>query len=122
MKNIEENIKVLNSFKTLGLTICMDDFGTGYSSLNYLLKLPLDNIKIDKTFVDVLLSGMKEAEMIKAIVSIGASFSYNTVAEGIETKEQEDMLRILGVDYGQGYYFCKPMTKESLVKKFTLSS
>ena len=122
MKNIEENAKILNNLKKLGLTICMDDFGTGYSSLNYLLKLPLDNIKIDKTFVDVVLSGQKEAEMIKAIVSIGKSFSYNTVAEGIETKEQEDTLRILGVDYGQGYYFCKPMTKENLVEKFALSS
>ena len=122
MKNIEENAKILNSLKKLGLTICMDDFGTGYSSLNYLLKLPLDNIKIDKTFVDVVLSGKKEAEMIKAIVSLGKSFNYNTVAEGIETKEQEDMLKILGVNYGQGYFFCKPLTKEVLVKKFGLSS
>ena len=122
MQNIEENAIILNSLKKLGLTICMDDFGTGYSSLNYLLKLPLDNIKIDKTFVDVVLSGKKEAEMIKAIVSLGRAFGYGIVAEGIETKEQEDTLRILGVDYGQGYYFCKPMTKENLVKKFTLSS
>ena len=60
--------------------------------------------------------------MIKAIVSIGKSFNYNTVAEGIETKEQENILKILGVDYGQGYFFCKPLTKENLVKKFGSTS
>ncbi|MFK5881507.1 MAG: EAL domain-containing protein [Sulfurospirillum sp.] len=121
MRNIEENAKILSEIKKMGITICMDDFGTGYSSLNYLIQLPIDNIKIDKTFVDVIFSGKKELEMIKAIVSISDNFNFHTIAEGIETKEQEEILKNLGVDLGQGYYFSKPLPKEELVAKFKLS-
>ena len=118
MRNIEENVKILSEFSSAGFTICMDDFGTGYSSLNYLIQLPIDNIKIDKTFVDVIFSGKKELEMIKSIISISDNLDFRTIAEGIETQEQEDLLRELGVDFGQGFYFSKPLSKRELLAKF----
>lgn len=116
MRNIKENVKILDKFSSLGFKICMDDFGTGYSSLNYLVQLPINNIKIDKTFIDVIFSGKKELEMIKSILSISQNLDFRTIAEGIETQEQEDLLRDIGVDFGQGFYFSKPLSKEELVK------
>jgi EAL domain-containing protein (putative c-di-GMP-specific phosphodiesterase class I) len=118
MRNIENNIKILKSIKKSGLQICLDDFGTGYSSLNYLIRLPIDNIKIDKSFIDLMFKGDKERGMIKTIKSISDNFGYHTVAEGIESEEQEIALSIIGINYGQGYHFCKPLTKEELIKRF----
>lgn len=118
MRNIEENVKILNEFSSAGFTICMDDFGTGYSSLNYLVQLPINNIKIDKTFVDVIFSGKKELEMIKSIISISDNLDFLTIAEGIETQEQEDLLKHLGVDFGQGFYFSKPLPKKELLTRY----
>ncbi len=118
MRNVEENIKLLKEIKKLGFIFCLDDFGTGYSSLNYLVQLPIDNIKIDKSFIDIMFNGDKEAGMIKTIKSISDNFGYNTVAEGIETKDQESALEHMGIDYGQGFYFSKPLRKDELLKKF----
>lgn len=122
MRDIENSIKTLNRFREIGFKISLDDFGTGYSSLNYLIKLPIDDLKIDKSFVDVMLDGKQELGMIKAIVSISKNFGFKTIAEGIETLEQENILKEIGVDLGQGYYFSKPLKKEDLIAKFGLSS
>lgn len=105
-KSIEEIVFVLNKLRNLGFKILIDDFGTGYSSLQYLQKLPIDIIKIDKSFVDNLNSN--DIGIIKSVVAISKSFNYKTIAEGIETEEQKKTLRDLGVDMGQGYLFSKP--------------
>ncbi len=105
-KSIEEIVEVLKKLKDLGFKILIDDFGTGYSSLQYLQRLPIDIIKIDKSFVDNLNSN--DVGIIKSVVAISKSFNYKTIAEGIETKAQEDSLLKLGVDMGQGYLFSKP--------------
>lgn len=105
IENMKDTKKSLNELQNLGFKILIDDFGTGYSSLQYLQKLPIDIIKIDKSFVSSL---DDNDSIIKAIVALSKSFNYITVAEGIETKEQEDKLIELGVDLGQGYLFSKP--------------
>jgi diguanylate cyclase (GGDEF)-like protein/PAS domain S-box-containing protein len=109
MKNIVDIQKTLQELRILGIKIIIDDFGTGYSSMQYLQKLPIDIIKIDKSFVDPLSKNDNQA-IIKAIIAISKSFDYKTVAEGIETQEQEDILLNLGIDFGQGFLFSKPKT------------
>lgn len=114
MKNIEEAIVIMKEMKKFGFRIVIDDFGTGYSSMAYLKKLPIDVLKIDKSFVDDICVDSSDVKIVKAILSIAKSFNYDIVAEGIETKEQEDKLMELGVKVGQGYYFSKPKRKEEL--------
>lgn len=113
MKNIMDIQDTLNKLREIGFKIIIDDFGTGYSSMHYLQKLPIDIIKIDKSFIDDLTTSNNQS-VIKAIIAISKSFGYKTVAEGIESKEQEDILLKLGVDFGQGYLFCRPKQLSNL--------
>jgi len=106
IQNLEEIVEKLKELKKLGVKILIDDFGTGYSSLQYLQKLPVDMIKIDKTFVNKL--NRNDQDIIKAVVAISKSFGYITIAEGVETKEQEEILKELGVDLAQGFLFSQP--------------
>ncbi|NOX14837.1 MAG: EAL domain-containing protein [Epsilonproteobacteria bacterium] len=115
MQNMEENSKLLNGLKKLGCEIIIDDFGTGYSSLNYLKNLPISNLKIDKSFIDNICTDINDIKITKAIIGIANSFNYAIVAEGIETREQEEVLMDLGVKIGQGFLFSKPKTKEELL-------
>ena len=108
---------VLDELKTieqLGVEISMDDFGTGYSSLHMLQNLPINELKIDKSFIDTLLSDSSSALMVKTIINLAKIMQMRTVAEGVETKEQLLKLRELGCDIYQGYFFAKPMPKEEL--------
>jgi EAL domain-containing protein (putative c-di-GMP-specific phosphodiesterase class I) len=90
----------------------MDDFGTGYSSLSYLHKLPIDTLKIDRSFIMDL--GLREEalEIVRTIVTLAHSLRMQVVAEGVETQEQVVMLRGLGCEYAQGFYFSKPVDGE----------
>ena len=87
----------------------MDDFGTGYSSLNLLRKLPLDFLKIDKSFVDEILEHESAKELVSKIVEIANSLGMGVVAEGVETQEQLEVLRTMGCTYAQGYLIAKPL-------------
>ncbi len=109
IRNEEQAIELLNSFREMGVRIALDDFGTGYSSLSYLRKLPIDALKVDRSFVrDLVLDG--ESEMVlDAIVDLARKLKLLVVAEGVETEEQLEILRRLGVDMVQGYYYAKPM-------------
>lgn len=109
--DIESNIITMNNLKKLGLRFSLDDFGTGYSSLSYLKKLPIDELKIDKSFVDGLPHSTEDIIIIKSIVSLAKAMSLNVVAEGVETREQFECLEALGCDLFQGYYFFKPMPR-----------
>jgi diguanylate cyclase (GGDEF)-like protein/PAS domain S-box-containing protein len=115
MKNIGDVNDALQKLRKAGFKILIDDFGTGYSSMNYIQKLPIDILKIDKSFIDDLKLD-DDNSIIKAIVAISKSFGYTTVAEGIEDKIQEDILAELNVDYGQGFYFCKPKKINDLLE------
>ncbi len=116
MQNSIQTAQILKQMKEYGFEIIVDDFGTGYSSINYLKNFPIDILKIDKSFVDEILTGKEEAKTIKAVLMVAKVFELTTVAEGIETKIQEDFLINLGVDLGQGYYFCKPKPKDEIIK------
>ncbi len=86
----------------------MDDFGTGYSSLSYLRKFPFDKIKIDRSFINDLPDKENAASIVRAILALSTSFGITTTAEGVETKEQLDVLRFEGCTEVQGYYFSTP--------------
>jgi len=115
MKNINHSTKLLKDLKELGFSISVDDFGTGHSSLNYLKLFPIDELKIDKSFVDDLPDDTNDVAIVKAIVALSQTMGYVNVAEGIENKEQEQFLKENGCKIGQGYYFCKPKVKSSLI-------
>ncbi len=116
MEYTENSLTILDDLRELGLKISIDDFGTGYSSMSYLKKLPIDTIKIDKSFVDEIDSDKNDYEITKAIIALSSSLGYSVVAEGIETQEQEDVLDELDCDKGQGYYFCKPLPAQNLLE------
>ena len=94
----------------LGVELSLDDFGTGYSSLSYLHQLPLDNLKVDRSFVSRIPQDSDGAKIIQTIVWLAQHLDLTTVAEGIETSDQFSFLRDMGCRYGQGYLFAKPLT------------
>ena len=119
MKNTENNIKILQKFREYGFTISIDDFGTGYSSMSYLKRLPIDTLKIDKSFVDDIgLGNSLDDSIVDAIVSLAKKLHYTIVAEGVETKIQEDFLANCGCELGQGYLFSKPVKIEEIIERY----
>ncbi len=98
----------MDALKALGVRISLDDFGTGYSSLNVLKRLPLDQLKIDQSFVHDLLLDHSSASIVRAIVTLGDSLHLQVIAEGVETTEQRDALITLGCTHFQGYLFGRP--------------
>jgi len=119
MENTENNIKILQKFREYGFTISIDDFGTGYSSMSYLKRLPIDTLKIDKSFVDDIgLGNSLDDSIVDAIVSLAKKLHYTIVAEGVETKIQEDFLANCGCELGQGYLFSKPVKIEEIIERY----
>ena len=102
----------LMALKSLGISLAIDDFGTGYSSLSYLQRYPIDILKIDKAFVDVIDRGGEGPVLASAIVALGETLRLNTVAEGIERESQRAQLIALGCELGQGFLFSKPLDAE----------
>ncbi len=100
----------LTEFKTAGIRVAIDDFGTGYSSLSYLKKFELDYVKIDRSFVNNLSTDSDDMVLCEAIILMAHKLKLKVIAEGVETKEQERLLRQAGCDYGQGYLYSKPLT------------
>ena len=114
MRDVEATIATLWRLKNLGLQLAVDDFGTGYSSLSYLKRLPLDVLKIDRSFVTGLGQNSEDKAIVQAILSLAESLHLTVTAEGIETSEQASALRGWSCDRGQGYYFAKPLDAASL--------
>ncbi|MGF1482111.1 MAG: EAL domain-containing protein [Cyanophyceae cyanobacterium] len=115
-EDLEGAIALLQQLKALNLKLSIDDFGTGYSSLSTLHRFPIDTLKIDKSFVCRLEESSQYAEIVKTIVVLGHNLGLEIIAEGIETAAQMQMLRALGCEYGQGYLFAKPLSKEAVAK------
>lgn len=111
--NIRE--KALNKLKDLGFLVVLDDFGTGYSSLSYFGKFPVDILKLDKSFLSDI-TNWKTKTLVETVINLSHSFNVKVVGEGIETKEDLEILKSLNCDYIQGYYFYKPMSKEEIEK------
>ncbi len=112
MKDPEHSIKVLNELKTFGIKIAIDDFGTGYSSLGYLKKLPIDALKIDKSFISDITADPDAAALVMAIITLSHNLRLKVVAEGVETDEQLKFLHLVRCDELQGYLFSKPVSYE----------
>jgi diguanylate cyclase (GGDEF)-like protein len=105
IQDMDLTISLLKKLKQVGVSISVDDFGTGYSSLNYIKKLPVDNIKIDMSFIRDVAKDPDAASIITAITSLARSLQLTTIAEGVESEEQRNILHLLRCDLGQGFYF-----------------
>ena len=115
MKNIVHSMNILEKLKSIGFKISIDDFGTGHSSLSYLKRFPINELKIDKSFIDNVPEDKDDISIVKAILALSSSLEYVNVAEGIENLTQEQFLLKNNCKIGQGYYFCKPKTKDDLL-------
>lgn len=113
MKNTDQATQLLETLRELGVQVYIDDFGTGYSSLHRLYELPLDVLKIDRSFVQQI-DSVRGESMVRAIANLAESLGFDIIAEGIETNEQRLKLQALGCDKGQGFLFAKPLSRESV--------
>ena len=114
--DLQYMIPVLNQIRSLGVKLSLDDFGTGYSSLSLLKQLPIDELKIDKSFIENITTHDEDRLMVLNIIDIAQNLGIQVIAEGIEQEEQSRMLIELGCSLQQGYYFCKPVKLEQLAE------
>ncbi len=114
IKDIEKTIEVFSQLKELDIKIAVDDFGTGYSSLNYLKRLPIDILKIDRSFVEDCATKTEDRQICSAIISLAKNLGIVTIAEGVETEEQKNVLLDLGCDIFQGYLFHRPQPAQKV--------
>jgi EAL domain-containing protein (putative c-di-GMP-specific phosphodiesterase class I) len=116
MQDIERSARILSELREAGVGIAMDDFGTGYSSLSYLARLPIDTLKIDRSFISTMTEKQDNVEVAAAIISMAHSLNLKTVAEGVETPQQREMLRNLGCHQIQGYLISPPLPEEAVAR------
>lgn len=119
MQSFEHNLKLINQIKELGVAIALDDFGTGYSSFNYLTQLPIDTLKIDKSFIDDICHNENDKYIANTIISLAHQMNIAVVAEGVESMDQLEILQDQLCDTLQGYLFSKPITASELAKIIT---
>jgi len=126
MEQMEQSIEKLRAVKAMGVQVAIDDFGTGYSSLRYIAHLPIDTLKIDRSFVQAMTQSPDDMAIVSSIISLAHGLNYDVVAEGVETPEQRNLLRLLRCDQMQGYLFSPPVTTEKIVSmlaaEFSLQS
>jgi EAL domain-containing protein (putative c-di-GMP-specific phosphodiesterase class I) len=115
MSQLDVALKALSALREIGVKFSIDDFGTGYSSLAYLSTLPIDSLKIDRTFVMGMHDRPQNVEIVRAVMNLGRSLGKKVIAEGIETPEQLAALRRLGVPIGQGYLLSRPLSTEQVL-------
>jgi diguanylate cyclase len=109
MSDPEKSIAILEQLSAMGVLVSVDDFGTGYSSMSYLRRFPIDKLKIDRVFINEIVSRPEDASIVRAIVSLAHSLRLKVVAEGVETPAQLDFLKTAGCDEYQGYHFSRPL-------------
>jgi EAL domain-containing protein (putative c-di-GMP-specific phosphodiesterase class I) len=114
LDNLADTIAKMNSLRARGVSFSLDDFGTGYASLAYLKRLPLEQLKIDRSFVHEMLTNPHDAAIARTIVDLGRSLGLTVIAEGVETREQHDMLAGFGCHVFQGYLFGRPAPAPAL--------
>jgi diguanylate cyclase (GGDEF)-like protein/PAS domain S-box-containing protein len=113
----EHNAQALEALKKMGIRLSLDDFGTGYSSLSYLKRLPVDRVKVDRSFVKGLGGNATDTAVVRMIIELCHTLGVEVLAEGVETSEQAALLKDMGCDVGQGYYFARPLRSEELAEQ-----
>ena len=116
MQDVQATMRKLSILRGLGIQVAMDDFGTGYSSLSYIARLPINSIKIDRSFVSGMVDNPQDKSIVSTIIALARSLSLRVIAEGVETAEQQRLLKALGCDEVQGYFYSKPLPGEALEK------
>ena len=114
IENLEQTVNKMRALRELGVCLSLDDFGTGYSSLQYLRRMPLDQLKIDQSFARDVTTDSSSAAIVQAIIAMGRALSIEVIAEGVETKEQQDFLHQQGCFLYQGYLHSKPIPIDEL--------
>lgn len=104
--------QVLTDLRALGIVLSRDDFRTGFTSLSYLSALPVDGLRIDRSFVSVMGSSRQSLMLARSVVQLGLALDLRTIAEGVETSEQADLLKGMGCDYAQGYFWARPLPRD----------
>jgi diguanylate cyclase (GGDEF)-like protein/PAS domain S-box-containing protein len=122
MGDVEHSIAVLRAIRAMGVGIAIDDFGTGFSSLSHLSKLPVDTLKIDRSFVVDMTASPEGSALVSTIINLAHSMKLKVVAEGVETEEQAHLLRLLNCDEIQGYLICKPLPCETFEARYLAPS
>ncbi len=117
IKNVEESIQKLQLLRNMGFRVAIDDFGIGYSSLSYIVRLPIDCIKIDKSFVQNIASSREAKTIVSTIINLCKELMLNVIAEGIESSMELEYLKVIRCDIGQGYYFSRPVEMDEIEKK-----
>lgn len=115
MNRAEKSLKLLNKLSNMGFKLSIDDFGTGYSSLAYLKRMPVNELKIDHSFVSSMCHDSNDAMIVRSIIELAHNMGLQVVAEGIETQQQLEMLMQLGIDFGQGYFIAKPLPQDKII-------
>jgi EAL domain-containing protein (putative c-di-GMP-specific phosphodiesterase class I) len=105
----ESNFSLFNKLRSLGIGLSIDDYGTGSSSLSYLRNIPISELKIDRSFVANMLDSSADRKLVETIIDLGHRFDMQVVAEGVESAKQLELLKQMGCDLAQGYYFSKPL-------------
>ncbi|MGH4118152.1 sensor domain-containing protein [Clostridium sp.] len=121
VKDFEKSVKLLTVIRDLGINIALDDFGTGYSSLSYLKQLPINTLKIDKSFIDNIVTNERERAIVDGIIQLAQKIGLDVIAEGAESKEQIELLQSMGCNQIQGYYYSKPLPSAEIEEKFLKS-
>jgi diguanylate cyclase (GGDEF)-like protein/PAS domain S-box-containing protein len=117
IRALEDNAQALDALKKMGIRLCLDDFGTGYASLSYLNRLPVDRVKVDRSFVKGLGEKATDTTLVRMIIDLCHTLGVEVLAEVVETSEQAALLRDMGCDLGQGYYFAGPLPGEELAEQ-----
>jgi diguanylate cyclase (GGDEF)-like protein len=119
IKKTKQAISTLQKLRDLGISLAIDDFGTGYSSLSYLKQLPVNKLKIDRSFVSDISTDMEDASLVQAIIAMGQNLNLKLIAEGVECSSHEAFLSTHGCDYAQGYYYSKAVSADQIEKMYT---
>jgi EAL domain-containing protein (putative c-di-GMP-specific phosphodiesterase class I) len=118
MEDVKHNSASLQAIRDMGVCIAIDDFGTGFSSLSYLSRLPVDTLKIDRSFINDMTDGQQGLVLVSSIINLAHSLKLKVVAEGVETSEQSGLLKSLGCDEMQGYLFSKPVPRDMFESRY----
>ena len=122
MRDVAVTSARLEELRELGVKVAIDDFGTGYSSLGYLRDIPVDVLKVDRSFINGLVGNVRQQELVSAVLQLGHTLGLKVVAEGIETEEQLNLLRRMGARYAQGYHLGRPEPAEALIERLAGSA